>query len=99
MIASSILFKLPLSTNWEGLRKIALDRAEKLYPNISGLKSKAFVLNEDTGDYGGLYLWEDKDSLEAFLASETFSKSKDLFGTPDIKIFDVVAHIEKGKHQ
>jgi heme-degrading monooxygenase HmoA len=97
MIATSILFILPQSTNWQELRNIAKDRAKNFYQNLPGLHTKAFVLNEETGEYGGLYIWENKESLDAFLNSPLFQSSKDKFGTPEIKIFDLVAHIEQGE--
>lgn len=99
MVAASILFKLPATTDWQALRKLAYDRAKNLYQGMPGLKTKAFVLNEQTGDYGGLYIWESKDALEAFLASPTFQSSREKFGNPEIKIFDLVAHIEQSKLQ
>lgn len=96
MIAASILFKLPLTTNWTEIRKIALTRAENFYQGLDGLSTKAFVLNEQTGEYGGLYIWESRVQLDTFINSETFKKSQELFGVPEIKIFDVLAHIENG---
>lgn len=97
MVAASILFKLPLTTNWEELREKARNRAESFYQNMPGLQTKAFVLNEETGEYGGLYIWDSKEKVEEFINSETFKGSRELFGTPEIKIFDLVAHIENGK--
>lgn len=97
MIAASILFKLPLTTNWEELRKKAYSRAETFYQNLEGLNTKAFVLNEETGEYGGLYIWESREALDTFINSDTFKGSRELFGIPEIKIFDLVAHIEHGK--
>lgn len=99
MIAASILFKLPPTTDWNNLREIAKDRAKNLYQDISGLITKAFVLNQETGEYGGLYIWEGKEELDSFLSSPTFQSSKEKFGVPEIKIFDLLAHIEQGKFQ
>jgi hypothetical protein len=97
MIAASILFTLPQTTDWQALRLLAKDRAEHLYQGIPGLKTKAFVLDEHTGEYGGLYIWENKQALDNFLASPIFASSKEKFGTPQIKIFELVSHIEQGK--
>jgi heme-degrading monooxygenase HmoA len=97
MIAASILFKLPSSTNWNELRLLAKERAKNLYQGMPGLKTKAFVLDQQTGEYGGLYIWESKEALEIFLNSPTFATSKEKFGTPEIKIFELVSHIEQGK--
>jgi len=97
MIAASILFKLPLSTDWSSIRQLAFERAKNLYQGMPGLTTKAFVLNEETGEYGGLNIWESKEALDTFLSSPTFQTSKDKFGTPEIKMFDLLAHIEQGK--
>ncbi len=99
MIAASILFTLPLSTNWEELKKIAQTRARDLYQGMPGLKTKAFVLNDKTGEYGGLYIWENKEFLDAFLKSDTFKASQEKFGKPEIKIFELAAQIQEGKLQ
>lgn len=99
MIAASILFILPQTTNWQEIRNLAKDRAKNLYQNLPGLHTKVFVLNEKTGEYGGLYIWENRESLDAFLTSPLFQTSKEKFGDPEIKIFDLVAHIEQGKLQ
>jgi heme-degrading monooxygenase HmoA len=98
MIASSILFILPPTTDWAALKDIATDRAKNLYQGMPGLRTKAFVLNKETGEYGGLYVWENRESLDAFLNSPTFQSSKDKFGVPDIKIFDLVSYVEQGKY-
>ena len=97
MIAASILFTLPLTTDWSALKEIAKDRAKNLYQGLPGLKTKAFVLNQETGEYGGLYVWESKEALDTFLSSSTFQSSKEKFGQPSIKIFDLVSYIEQGK--
>ena len=97
MIAASILFKLPLTTDWKNLRQIAKDRAKKLYLNVPGLKIKVFVLNQETGEYRGFYVWENKKSLDKFLNSSTFENSKEKFGVPEIKIFDLLVYIKQGR--
>ena len=99
MIAASILFKLPLTTDWNQINQIAKDRAKNMYQGLSGLKTKAFVLNRQTGEYGGLYVWESRESLDTFLSSKTFQSSKEKFGIPSIKIFDLLAYIQEGKLQ
>lgn len=97
MIAAKITFKLPLTTDWESIRKLALDRAENLYQGLAGLKTKMFILNRETGEYGGMYVWESRQALDTFLNSATFSSSKEKFGIPTIEIFELLAHIEQGK--
>ncbi len=97
MIAASILFTLPKETNWAELRQKAAYRAESFYQHMPGLLTKAFVLNEQTGEYGGLYVWETREALDTFINSDTFKSSRSNFGEPVIKIFDVISYIEQGK--
>lgn len=97
MIAASILFKLPLTTNWTELQEKAKFRAKSFYLTLPGLVTKSFVLNEQTGEYGGLYVWENRHFLDEFLSSETLKNSEKLFGKPEVKIFDIVTLVEHGK--
>ena len=39
---------------------------------IPGLISKHWLANEDTNTYGGVYIWEDKASMLAYMESEIF---------------------------
>ncbi len=97
MIAASILFILPKDTDWNSIRTVALQRATEYYQGLEGLRTKIFVLNEETGEYGGLYVWENKEALETFLNSELFAGSKQKFGEPIIHTFEIAALIEESK--
>jgi heme-degrading monooxygenase HmoA len=89
-------FKLPASTDWKALRATILERA-KLYERMPGLRSKAFVVDEAAGEYGANYLWESRAVAEAFVSSETFRGAIARFGTPDVRIHEVVAYVEGGR--
>lgn len=41
---------------------------------IPGLVTKQWLANHETNTYGGLYLFEDEQSLEAYLQSELFAQ-------------------------
>jgi hypothetical protein len=50
--------------------------AAELAPNFAalpGLISKAWIANSDTGTYGGVYFWGDKESMAAYKSSELFN--------------------------
>jgi hypothetical protein len=64
---------------------------------MPGLRSKAFVLDETTGEYGGNYVWESRAAAEAFVASETFRGAVARFGTPEVRLHEVIACLEGGK--
>lgn len=97
MIASTIIFKVPQDSDWNALRERAYQRAEEHYRHIEGLITKAFILNTKTGEYGGMYVWQDKKHLDALLTSDAFKGSVDKLGEPEIKIFEVPAFIDEGQ--
>lgn len=41
---------------------------------IPGLISKQWLANEETNTYGGVYLWRDREAMEAYKGSEIFSQ-------------------------
>lgn len=96
MLTACIRFEMTPGTDWEQLTLIARDRAETLYRNIPGLRDKSFIISRERSEYGGVYTWEDRASLDAFLASEVFSAAKAKFGTPTIEVFEVAARVERG---
>lgn len=97
MIAASIIFTLPQDTDWGAIRKRALDRAENVYVKLSGLRTKAFVINEETREYGGLYIFESKEALDTFLQSDLITQATNKLGKPKVHIYEIPAYIEKGK--
>ena len=96
MVTMTTRFHLPASTDWKALRATVLERA-KLYEGMAGLRSKAFVIDEATGEYGANYLWESRAAAEAFVSSETFRGAVAKFGAPDVRIHEVVAYVESGR--
>ncbi len=97
MISSTIIFKLPLHSDWLAIRKRAKQRAGEYFINVKGLVEKEFILNEDSGEYGGIYRWEDKKYLDNFLQSDAFKSSVEKLGQPEIKIFEIIVSIKNGK--
>lgn len=71
MYALSVRFILPETTDWDAMRQLARDRAP-MYEALPGLVAKAFVLDPQTREYGGNYVWESVEALDAFLASDLF---------------------------
>ena len=57
--------------------------------DTSGLRWKIWILNEDRGEAGGIYLFEDAAAVERFLAGPIIAEMK---GDPtlSIKVFDVM---------
>lgn len=57
--------------------------------DVPGLRWKVWTINEDRGEAGGVYLFEDRASLQAFLDGEMIAEMK---ADPSltIKTFDVL---------
>jgi heme-degrading monooxygenase HmoA len=95
MYALIVVFTLPEGTDWEAMRQTARERAA-LYAEVPGLRSKAFVLAPERRQYGGHYVWETREALNAFLTSDLFASSKVKFGEPELAIFEVAAYLSEG---
>ncbi len=95
MFALTVRFKLPPSTDFKQLRAVVTDRAQ-LYAGLTGLRSKAFVLDEASREYGGNYVWETRAALDAFLKSELFQAAIAKFGNPQMHVHEIVAYLERG---
>lgn len=95
MIAATIRYVLPEGTDWAATRKLLQERAQ-LYVGMPGLISKAFFYNPETREYGGNYVWEDRASLDAFLASDIVRGAIARFGTPKIEAHEVAAYLDRG---
>jgi hypothetical protein len=63
MITVMTTFKLPQPLTREEARRIFLSTAPK-YRGVQGLVRKVYVLSEDGGTVGGLYLWQSRAEAE-----------------------------------
>ncbi len=96
MFATTIRFTMPADTDWEQLRRLAVQRAFDLYRRVPGLHAKAFVFSPERSEYGGNYVWDTQDHAEAFLRSEAWRRVVSLFGEPRIERDEICAYIEDG---
>ena len=55
---------------------------------ISGLISKVWLSNTETGTFGGVYTWESKSDMDNYLASELFSSVKNDPNLANVKSLD-----------
>jgi hypothetical protein len=96
MYALRTELKLPVDTDWNKFRQEVAPRA-KLYQNVPGLRSKAFVLSPERGLYGGHYVFETREALNDFLSSELFQAARDKFGPGfQTHVYEVVAYLDQG---
>ena len=94
MIATCIRFYLPKTTDWKAMRELMVQRAA-LYNDVPGLRSKAFVLNPESGEYGGNYVWDTRKAFDAFLRSDLYLGAVKKLGQPqEVKIYEVPAYVD-----
>lgn len=95
MIAATIRYVLPENTDWNATRSLMQERAA-LYLEMPGLISKAFVFDPKTREYGGNYVWENREALERFLDSEIFKGAVKRFGEPEIRTHEMAVYLDRG---
>lgn len=67
MIVQLVKYKTGL-TDEEAAKTIA-QRAPQ-YKALPGLRQKLYIREPETGEYGGIYVWEDEDSIRDFRESD-----------------------------
>jgi len=69
MITALVQFKLPQPVSREKAQELFVGTAPK-YREISGLIRKYFLLSEDGGTAGGVYLWKSKKDAEGLYTKD-----------------------------
>lgn len=73
-----------------------INRAREREPKfkaIPGLVQKYYVKMGDSGQFGGIYVWDSKDSLESYRKSELAASIPEVYEiseAPDIEILDIL---------
>jgi hypothetical protein len=49
------------------------DNLAPSYAAVPGLVRKIWLANSDTGTYGGVYVWQNKQAMEEFAATDLYS--------------------------
>ena len=66
-----------INFNLEGITRAEYDAVcndlAGTFAAVPGLVSKHWLADDESNTYGGVYIWEDRDSYEAFINSELFS--------------------------
>jgi len=73
------------------------DRARTIYRDMPGLISKAFVYDPATREYGGNYVWETREAVDAFLASEIVVQAREKFGDPVYSVHPIAVYLDRGQ--
>jgi heme-degrading monooxygenase HmoA len=91
MIVQMVKFKSGLSD--EEVRRVIAERAPQ-YEALAGLRQKLYISEPETGEYGGVYVWDDEESMREFRQSDLAATIPDAYrveGEPRVEIFDVVS--------
>jgi hypothetical protein len=88
MITAIVKFKLPQPVTREQARDMFLSTAPK-YREVQGLIRKYYVLSEDGGTGGGVYLWKSRKDAEQLYTADWKKFITDKYGTePSIEYFE-----------
>ncbi len=90
MIVQFVKFKSALSP--DEVKKMMEERLDQ-YRRMPGLLQKYYFLENETGEFGGIYVWDSMDSLKAFRQSELAKSIPTAYkaqGTPRIELLDVI---------
>jgi hypothetical protein len=88
MIITLTTFRLPKPISRDDARKIFQSTAPK-YREVAGLMSKHYVLSEDGGTAGGVYLWKSRRDAEALYTDSWRAFVKEKYGTdPSVTYYD-----------
>ena len=62
-----------------------------------GLISKAFIYDPATREYGGNYVWESREAIDLFLASEIVTQAREKFGDPMYSVHSIAVYLDRGR--
>ena len=93
-------FKLPAgfdTSNPEAHKE--LEEEAKSIASFPGLRWKIWAMNEETGEMGGVYLFEDDGALKEYLKGRSIREVKEMMSEVSIKEFGImedVTQIDRG---
>ena len=90
MLIKIIRFQSTLSR--EEVFKVAEERKPR-FLEVPGLLEKYYVVLKEPDHYGGIYVWEDADSLAAYDRSDLAASIPEAYkvvGKPEVEILDVL---------
>ncbi len=88
MITAFVQFKLPQPLSREEARAVFLSTAPK-YREMEGLIRKYYLLSQDGGTAGGVYLWNSREDAERLYTDEWKTFIFDKYGAlPSVTFFE-----------
>ena len=87
MITALVQFKLPEPLSLDQAQEIFSSTAPK-YKDLQGLVRKYYLLSEDGGTAGGVYLWESREDAERLYTDDWKKFILEKYGTePSVAYF------------
>lgn len=88
MITAIVRFKLPAGTTSEKAAEMFRASSVK-YKNLAGLVRKYYLFDPNTGEGGGVYLWESRAAAEAVYTAAWKADLTKRYGMePQVSYFD-----------
>ena len=81
MITALVQFKLPQPMTRDKAKEVFLSTAPK-YRGTHGLIRKYYVLSQDGGTAGGVYLWKSREDAERQYSAEWKTFVREKYGAP-----------------
>lgn len=99
MITAITTFRLPKPISREEARTIFLSTAPK-YQGVPGLFRKCYVLSEDGGTAGGVYLWNSRAEAEAMYTEGWRAFVRGKYGCdPSVTYFETPVVVDNVTHE
>ena len=86
------IIKLKSKLQEDELLKRAKKR-EPMFKDIPGLLQKYYVKLDQTGGYGGIYVWDSSESMKSYQESElaaSIPEAYEIVEAPNVEILDVL---------
>lgn len=96
-IVLQVLFRTDMAGD-DALQKV--EETKDVFRRVPGLQQKYYVRDPATGEMGGVYVFDSRESLERFRASGISQKalrSFKLVGPPAIRVFEIATALFEGK--
>jgi hypothetical protein len=99
MITAIVQFKLPQPITREKAREIFLSTAPR-YRETPGLLRKYYVLSEDGGTAGGVYLWKSRKDAEGLYTKDWENFVRGKYGAPaSVTYFESPVVVDNVTHE
>lgn len=77
---------------FEEVMKVVHERIDR-FRALKGLQQKYYIHDPATGEFGGIYIWESREDLDEYNASElraTIAEAYKVVGAPRVEALEVV---------